>query len=48
MSSFLQTTYKLRDWIPIEKLDSTELSLNLNAIDLLKQNPEKLIGKLYQ
>ena len=35
--------YVLKDWIPIEKLDWKFLSINPNAIDLLKENPDKII-----
>ena len=34
--------YKLKDWIPLEKLDWNYLSSNPNAIDLLKENPTKI------
>jgi len=34
--------YKLKDWIPPEKLDWNYLSENPNAIDLLKENPTKI------
>ena len=34
--------YKLKDWIPLEKLDWDYLSLNPNAIELLKANPDKI------
>ena len=34
--------YKLRDWIPIEKLKWQELSRNPNAIHLLEKNLDKL------
>ena len=37
-----ETTFKLKDWIPIEKLYGSYLSLNPNAIELLKANPEKI------
>ena len=33
---------KLRDWIDIDKLDYGELSNNLNAIELLKENKNKI------
>ncbi len=33
---------KLRDWIDINKLDWVTLSENPNAIELLKENPEKI------
>jgi len=33
---------KLRDWIPIEKLDWSQLSLNPNAIHLLEKNITKI------
>jgi hypothetical protein len=35
--------YKLKDWIPLEKLDWLFLSANPNAIDLLKANPKKIV-----
>jgi len=34
--------YKLKDWIPPEKLDWKKLSLNPNAIELLKANLTKI------
>jgi hypothetical protein len=34
--------YKLKDWIPLEKLDWKYLSSNPNAIELLKANPQKI------
>jgi len=34
--------YKLKDWIPLEKLDWCELSTNPNAIELLKANPNNI------
>jgi hypothetical protein len=34
--------YKLRDWIPKEKLDLYALSKNYNAIDYLKKNQDKI------
>ena len=34
--------YKLRDWIPKEKLDQYALSKNYNAIDYLVKNKEKI------
>jgi hypothetical protein len=34
--------YKLKDWIPPEKLDWENLSLNPNAIEMLKENPDKI------
>ena len=34
--------YKLKDWIPPEKLDWNYLSANPNAIELLKENPTKI------
>jgi len=33
---------KLRDWIPIEKLNCGGLSMNPNAIRLLEKNPGKI------
>ena len=33
---------KLRDWIDINKLNWKILSYNLNAIELLEENPEKI------
>ncbi len=35
--------YKLKDWIPPEKLDWRNLSENPNAIELLKNNPTKIV-----
>lgn len=32
----------LLDWIPIDKLDLNILSLNLNAIDFLEENEDKI------
>jgi hypothetical protein len=37
-----QIPYKLRDWIPLEKLYWAYLSKNPNAISLLEKNPEKI------
>jgi hypothetical protein len=34
--------YKLRDWIPLDKLNWGNLSLNPNAIDLLRENPDRI------
>ena len=34
--------YKLKDWIPPEKLDWVYLSANPNAIEMLKANPNKI------
>ncbi len=36
------TIYVLRDWIPIEKLNWTNLSCNPNAMHLLEANPDKI------
>jgi hypothetical protein len=33
---------KLRDWIPLDKLDWRDLSRNPAAIHLLEQNPNKI------
>ena len=33
---------KLRDWIDINKINWDFLSLNKNAIELLKANPDKI------
>ena len=35
--------YVLKDWIPLEKLDWASLSSNPNAIELLKNNPTKIV-----
>ena len=37
--------YVLKDWIPLEKLNWTYLSINPNAIELLKANPDKIEWK---
>ncbi len=37
--------YKLKDWIPPEKLDWENLSENPNAIELLKENQRKIDWK---
>ena len=34
--------YKLRDWIDIDKLNWTALSSNINAINLLEKNKNKI------
>jgi hypothetical protein len=34
--------YKLRDWIPEEKLDWRRLSCNPNAVELLEKNLDKV------
>ena len=34
--------YKLRSWIPIDKIDWFYLSNNINAIDLLERNFDKI------
>ena len=34
--------FKLRDWVDIEKIDCDALSLNPNAIELLKVNKDKI------
>ena len=34
--------YKLRDWIDINKIEWSSLSLNINAIGLLKENLSKI------
>ena len=34
--------YKLKDWIPLDKLNWGFLSLNPDAIELLKENPDKI------
>ena len=34
--------YKLRDWIPLNKLEWNRLSVNPNAIHLLEQNMDKI------
>ncbi len=36
----MHAIYKLRDWLPIEKLSWNTLSLNPNAINLLEANPD--------
>jgi len=33
---------KLRDWIPIDKIDWRSLSANPNAISLLEKHPDKI------
>ena len=38
--------YKLKDWIPSEKLDWGWLSANPNAIDLLNANPDNIKWKM--
>jgi len=40
-------TYELLDWIDIKKLDFDNLSGNPNAIELLEENPNKIIGIIY-
>ena len=35
--------YKLRDWIPLDKLNWSCLSCNPNAIHLLEQNIDKIV-----
>ena len=35
--------YKLKHWINIENIDLKNLSLNPNAIQLLEQNPDKIV-----
>ena len=37
---------KLRDWILLEKLNWSALSQNPAAIQLLEQNPDKIVWKL--
>ena len=37
---------KLRDWIDVNKLNWNELSRNINAIELLKSNPDKIDWEL--
>ena len=39
---FSKVKYKLKDWIPLEKICWKSLSQNPNAIELLKANPEKI------
>ena len=34
--------YVLKNWIPLKKIDWTYLSINPNAIELLKANPTKI------
>ena len=34
--------FKLLEWIPLEKLNWNNLSLNPNAIELLKEHPENI------
>jgi len=34
--------YKFKDWIELNKIDYTYLSKNPNAIDYLKENPDKI------
>ena len=34
--------YELLDWVDINKLDFDNLSGNANAIELLKENPDKI------
>ena len=41
ISSFV-CEYELRDWISCDKLDWNSLFLNPAAIDLLKENQEKI------
>ena len=41
-----QKMYKLRDWINIDNLDWSYLSLNPNAIHLLEKNQDKIDWKL--
>jgi len=41
-SLFSRIKYKLKDWIPPEKLDWNFLSRNPNAIDLLKENQDEI------
>ena len=38
--------YKLLDWVDINKLDWKSLSLNPNAIELLKENQDKINWEL--
>ena len=34
--------YKLKNWINIQNLDWSYLSNNINSIELLKKNPDKI------
>ena len=38
----MQPHYKLRDWIPFDKLDFNYLSKNSNAIHILEKNLDKV------
>ena len=38
----VNSEYKLKDWIDLEKINWSYLSLNSAAIDLLKTHPEKI------
>ena len=44
--SLFPSKYVLKDWIPLEKLNWTFLSINPNAIELLKANLKKIDWKL--
>ena len=39
IAKMINKKYKLYDWININRLNIKNLSLNKNAIDLLKKNP---------
>ena len=48
-SLFSRIKYKLKDWIPSKKLDWNMLSLNPNAIELLKADPTEIYwNKLFK
>jgi len=47
MYNLERTPYKLRDWIDINKIDWTALSLNRNAIYLLEQSQDKIDWSLF-
>ena len=39
IAKYINEKYELLDWININRLNNKNLSLNKNAIDLLKKNP---------
>ena len=41
-SYLIKPKYKLLDWIDIDDINYRELSFNKNAIDFLKENPQKI------
>ena len=47
IAKYVNEKYKLLDWININRLNNNNLSLNKNAIELLKENKDKIVWWIF-